>query len=84
MSGPGLVAEKRKSAAAQHSDGLLILDELAQVDPRAAGECAYLLANEQGKARATRGGSPRPRQTRRLALQNMKKLQRTTATGGRQ
>ncbi len=55
-----------EATAAQHSDGLLILDELAQVDPKTAGECAYMLANEQGKARATRGGSPRARQSWRL------------------
>ena len=47
--------------AAQFCDGLLILDELAQVDGKEAGEAAYLLANEQGKARAQRGGTPRPR-----------------------
>ena len=55
-----------EATAAQHSDGLLILDELAQVDPKTAGECAYMLANEQGKARATRAGTPRARQTWRL------------------
>ncbi|MDD3936854.1 DUF927 domain-containing protein [Rhodoferax sp.] len=55
-----------EATAAQHSDGLLILDELAQVDPKTAGECAYMLANEQGKARATRGGAPRARQAWRL------------------
>ncbi len=55
-----------EATAAQHSDGLLILDELAQVDPKTAGECAYMLANEQGKARATRGGTPRARQSWRL------------------
>ena len=55
-----------EATAAQHSDGLLILDELAQVDPKTAGECAYMLANEQGKARATRGGTPRARQAWRL------------------
>ncbi|WP_457589305.1 DUF927 domain-containing protein, partial [Legionella pneumophila] len=35
--------------AALHNDGLLILDELSQMDPREAGEAAYLLANGQGK-----------------------------------
>lgn len=45
--------------AALHNDGLLILDELSQVDPREAGESAYLLANGQGKARATRNGTAR-------------------------
>jgi putative DNA primase/helicase len=55
-----------ESIAAQHCDGLLILDELAQIDPKTAGECAYMLANEQGKARATRTGTPRARQSWRL------------------
>ena len=55
-----------EAIAAQHSDCLLILDELAQVDPKTAGECAYMLANEQGKARATRTGTPRTRQAWRL------------------
>jgi putative DNA primase/helicase len=55
-----------EATAAQHSDCLLILDELAQIDPKTAGECAYMLANEQGKARATRSGTPRPRQSWRL------------------
>lgn len=50
-----------EAIAAQHSDLLLILDELAQVDPKTAGECAYMLANEQSKARATRNGAARPR-----------------------
>ena len=55
-----------EAIAAQHSDGLLILDELAQVDPKTAGECAYMLANEQSKARATRNGAPRARLSWRL------------------
>lgn len=55
-----------EATAAQHSDCTLILDELAQIDPKTAGECAYMLANEQGKARATRTGTPRARQTWRL------------------
>ncbi len=55
-----------EAIAAQHCDGLLILDELAQIDPKTAGECAYMLANEQGKARATRTGTPRTRQIWRL------------------
>jgi putative DNA primase/helicase len=55
-----------EAIAAQHSDCLLILDELAQVDPKTAGECAYMLANEQSKARATRTGAPRTRLSWRL------------------
>ncbi len=45
--------------AALHNDGLLILDELSQIDPKEAGEAAYLLANGQGKARASRSGAAR-------------------------
>ncbi len=44
---------------ASRNDLLVILDELAQVDPREAGESAYLIANGQGKARASRNGSMR-------------------------
>lgn len=52
--------------AALHNDGLLILDELSQCDPREAGESAYLLANGQGKARAARNGTARASQRWRL------------------
>ncbi len=55
-----------EAIAAQHCDALLVLDELAQVDPKTAGECAYMLANESSKARATRNGAPRPRLSWRL------------------
>ncbi len=55
-----------EAIAAQHCDGVLLLDELAQVDPKTAGECAYMLANEQSKARATRTGTPRARLAWRL------------------
>lgn len=55
-----------EAIAAQHCDSLLILDELAQVEGKVAGECAYMLANEQSKARATRNGAPRARLSWRL------------------
>lgn len=55
-----------EAIASLHCDGLLILDELAQVDPKVAGDTAYLLANESGKARATRTGGSRARKTWRL------------------
>jgi putative DNA primase/helicase len=55
-----------EAIAAQHCDSLLILDELAQVDPKTVGECAYMLANEQSKARSTRTGMPRARLAWRL------------------
>ncbi|MCP1249139.1 DUF927 domain-containing protein [Gluconobacter oxydans] len=38
---------------------LLPLDEIGQLDPREAGEVAYLLSNGQGKARASRTGGAR-------------------------
>jgi len=55
-----------EATAAQHCDALLILDELAQVDSKTAGECAYMLANEQSKGRSTRASALRPRLTWRL------------------
>lgn len=52
--------------AALHNDGLLILDEIGQIDPSTAGDSAYLLANGQGKARANRNGLARTPQRWRL------------------
>ena len=49
-----------ESIAAAHNDGLLCLDELAQLDPREAASAAYMLANGQGKSRASRSGAARP------------------------
>lgn len=48
-----------EALAMQHCDAPLLLDELAQLDPRAAGEVAYMLANGAGKARAQRSGGMR-------------------------
>lgn len=45
--------------AVQHSETLLCLDELGQLEPREAGPVAYMLANGQGKARASRTGGSR-------------------------
>lgn len=49
-----------EAVAAMHNDALLILDELAQVDPKMAGAAAYMLGNGEGKQRAHRTGSARP------------------------
>lgn len=49
-----------EAVAAIHNDALLILDELAQVDPKMAGAAAYMLGNGEGKQRAHRSGSARP------------------------
>lgn len=55
-----------EALATQHSDCLLVLDELSQVDPKAAGEVAYMLANGSGKARANRTGTMRDTASWRL------------------
>ena len=49
-----------ESVAAAHSDNLLLLDEMGQVDGRECGEVAYMLANGTGKTRAHRSGMARP------------------------
>lgn len=48
-----------EAVARTHNDSLLVLDELGQVDPREAGEVAYMLANGSGKHRARRDGLSR-------------------------
>lgn len=48
-----------EAVAALHSDLLLLLDEIGQLDPRSAGAAAYLLANGLGKGRSNRDGSAR-------------------------
>jgi uncharacterized protein (DUF927 family) len=55
-----------ESVALAHCDAALFLDELAQIDPRLAGEIAYLLANGQAKGRAQRTGGLRARATWRV------------------
>lgn len=46
--------------ASLHNDCALILDEISQIDPSSAGDAAYMLANGQGKARASRNGLAKP------------------------
>lgn len=48
-----------ESVALAACDALLALDELGQLDPREAGDTAYMLANGAGKARANRTGGAR-------------------------
>lgn len=48
-----------EGVAAIHSDLLLVLDEIGQLEPKHAGQVAYMLANGQGKSRSHRDGSPR-------------------------
>lgn len=55
-----------EALAALHHDSLLCLDELAQVDPKEAGEIIYMLANGSGKQRANRMGHARDKTNWRL------------------
>lgn len=59
-----------EAMALQHCDSPLLLDELAQLDPRAAGEVAYMLANGSGKSRAARTGALRERASWRVLFQS--------------
>lgn len=49
-----------EGVAGECSDGLLLLDELGEADPRDVAATVYMLANERGKTRSTRDGSARP------------------------
>jgi putative DNA primase/helicase len=49
-----------ESVALAHCDTLLALDELAEIDPTAAGKAAYMLANGHAKLRMTRSAGARP------------------------
>lgn len=55
-----------EGVAAMHSGLLLCLDEIGQLEPKHAGQVAYLLANGQGKSRSNRDGTPRTIATWRL------------------
>lgn len=56
-----------ESTAAEHSDSILILDEINQADPMTVGQTVYQLGNEEGRARATdTGGSNRTQHTWKL------------------
>ncbi len=76
FSGPGYLRTFRSTdnalegACAAHSDLCLMLDELGQLDPKHAGQVAYLLANGQAKGRASRDGNARAIATWRLLFQS--------------
>lgn len=79
-----------EALAMQHCDSLLALDELAQLDPKVAGETAYMLANGAGKTRAARTGGARERAMWRVLFlspgeislaQHMAEANRTTRAG---
>jgi putative DNA primase/helicase len=50
----------------ERCDGLLVLDEIGQVDPKEAGEIAYMIANNKGKQRAGRDAEGRKSKEWRL------------------
>lgn len=59
-----------ETTAVAHSDTFLGLDELAQIEPKAAAAAAYMLAQGQGKARMGRDSSARRALTWRVNFQS--------------
>ena len=55
-----------EAVAQSFNDSLLCLDELAQVDPKEAGEISYMLGNGTGKARMNRDVTMRAKTSWRL------------------
>jgi uncharacterized protein (DUF927 family) len=55
-----------EDTAERHSDVLLPLDELSQLDDRKAAEVAYMLGNGEGKQRLTQAIVPQKKKTWRL------------------
>ena len=55
-----------EGVAALHNDGLLILDEIGQANPKEIGDTAYMLANGQSKTRMTKTTANRKPLTWRL------------------
>ena len=54
--------------AALHNDGLLVLDELSQVEAKDAGQMAYMLANGSAKARMAKDLASRPMKQWKLII----------------
>ena len=57
-----------EAVAAAHNDAVLILDELSQVDPRAAIASIYMLGNNAGKNRMNADGTPRRTSEWRISI----------------
>ncbi|WP_165176904.1 DUF927 domain-containing protein [Desulfovibrio sp. ZJ369] len=55
-----------ENIAVLHNDNVLILDEVGQVNGKILAECAYMLANGQGKGRSSREGNLRKSHAWRL------------------
>ena len=49
-----------EAVAAARNDGLLVLDEISECDPREVGAVVYSIGNGTGKTRASRSGGARP------------------------
>lgn len=57
-----------EGTCALHNDATLILDEMAEVDPKEVGSIVYMIGNGTGKGRAGRTGEARQRKTWRLMI----------------
>jgi uncharacterized protein (DUF927 family) len=55
-----VTANGMEGMAVAHNDGLLILDEISQIDPKHLAETSYMLANGAGKVRSLKTGVPKP------------------------
>lgn len=55
-----------ESIAQNANDGLVIFDEIAEVDAKAADNMSYMLGNGSGKSRSNRDGNAKPQKTFRL------------------
>ena len=56
----GAAASELEVLTALHHDGLLILDDISQADPKDIVKAAYLLASGQGKVQGSRAGMSCP------------------------
>ncbi|SFA85016.1 Uncharcterized protein, DUF927 family [Collimonas sp. OK607] len=57
-----------EGTCALHNDAALILDEMAEVDPKEVGSIVYMIGNGTGKGRAGRTGEAKQRKTWRLMI----------------
>lgn len=57
-----------EGTCALHNDAALILDEMAEVDPRNVGSIVYMIGNGIGKGRSGRTGEAKARKTWRLMI----------------
>lgn len=70
--GPSYIQTWRATAngleglCALHTDTLLVLDEMGEVDPKEAGAISYMIGNGAGKTRSDRHGDARAKKTWRL------------------